>query len=164
MPVSEDKRTILELPRDILLKAYFTVLVAMCVVVLTLQSVEMSPDANEKNQSDNLITLELSRHILGDSDILPSCSLKKSKVSSTLFCSIGYSTEVIMKSCFLLILSVCIVLLSLYPGVIEMAPKARVERQSGDDNLLTIGISRDTVVELLQALLGDRGLLGGLLG
>ncbi|GFT44834.1 hypothetical protein NPIL_574131 [Nephila pilipes] len=46
------------------MKAYFAVLVAMCVVLLTLQSVEMSPDANEKNQSDNLITLELPRDIL----------------------------------------------------------------------------------------------------
>ncbi|GFU14999.1 hypothetical protein NPIL_222911, partial [Nephila pilipes] len=47
------------------MKAYFAVLVAMCVVVLTLQSVEMSPNARERRQTDNnLITLELPRDIL----------------------------------------------------------------------------------------------------
>ncbi|GFS91468.1 hypothetical protein NPIL_2231, partial [Nephila pilipes] len=47
------------------MKVYFAVLVAMCIVVLTLQSVEMNPNARERRQTDNnLITLELPRDIL----------------------------------------------------------------------------------------------------
>ncbi|GFT39636.1 hypothetical protein NPIL_538941 [Nephila pilipes] len=120
------------------------VLVAMC-RCLTLQSVEMSP--NRRQTDNNLITLELPR------DILVVCGYE-------LWNYLG--REIIMQSYFFVILSVCVVLLSLHPGVVEMAPKARVERQS--DDLLTIAISKDTVVGLLEALLGKDGLLGGLLG
>ncbi|GFT31565.1 hypothetical protein NPIL_304081 [Nephila pilipes] len=48
----------------ITMKAYFAVLVSVCVVLLAVQSVEMSPDARVRRDSDNIITLEIPQDIL----------------------------------------------------------------------------------------------------
>ncbi|GFT88269.1 hypothetical protein NPIL_39981 [Nephila pilipes] len=63
----------------------------------------------------------------------------------------------LIKSYFLVILCVCFVFLSIHPEVVEMAPKTRVERQSGDGDLITTEVSKDTVKSLLDASQGHGG-------
>nr|ARQ14844.1 Nep-5 like spider venom protein Nep-217 [Nephila pilipes] len=46
------------------MKAYFSIMVVVCVVFLSLQAVEMSPNARVRRQSDNLVTLEIPQNIL----------------------------------------------------------------------------------------------------
>ncbi|GFQ97438.1 nep-5 like spider venom protein Nep-713 [Trichonephila clavata] len=46
------------------MKTYFSIMVALCVVLLSLQVVEMSPNARARRQSDNLVTLEIPHDIL----------------------------------------------------------------------------------------------------
>ncbi|GFT10536.1 hypothetical protein NPIL_387961 [Nephila pilipes] len=38
-----------------MMKGYFSVMLALCVILLTLQSVEMSPATRERRQTDNLV-------------------------------------------------------------------------------------------------------------
>ncbi|GFT10533.1 hypothetical protein NPIL_387951 [Nephila pilipes] len=38
-----------------MMKGYFSVMVSLCVILLTLQSVEMSPAARERRQTDNVV-------------------------------------------------------------------------------------------------------------
>ncbi|GFY76356.1 uncharacterized protein TNIN_487451 [Trichonephila inaurata madagascariensis] len=49
-----------------IMKAYFSIMIALCVVVLCLQAVEMSPSARARRQSDNdnLIELVIPQDIL----------------------------------------------------------------------------------------------------
>ncbi|GFQ95152.1 uncharacterized protein TNCT_536131 [Trichonephila clavata] len=48
------------------MKAYFSIMVAICVALLCLQAVEMSPSARARRQSDddNLVTLVIPQDIL----------------------------------------------------------------------------------------------------
>ncbi|GFR18394.1 uncharacterized protein TNCT_221641 [Trichonephila clavata] len=46
------------------MKAYFCIMVVVCCVFLSLQAVEMSPNARARRQSDNLVTLEIPKDIL----------------------------------------------------------------------------------------------------
>nr|ARQ14845.1 Nep-5 like spider venom protein Nep-713 [Nephila pilipes] len=46
------------------MKAYFSIMVPLCVILLTLQAVEMSPNARVRRQSDNLVPLEIPKDIL----------------------------------------------------------------------------------------------------
>ncbi|GFR20321.1 spider venom protein Nep-5 [Trichonephila clavata] len=50
----------------IIMKAYFCLMVVVCVVLLSLQAVEMSPNARARRQSDNdnIVTLEIPQNIL----------------------------------------------------------------------------------------------------
>ncbi|GFY70083.1 uncharacterized protein TNIN_102821 [Trichonephila inaurata madagascariensis] len=50
----------------ITMKAYFSIMVALCVVLLSLQAVEMSESARARRQSDNdnLVELEIPQDIL----------------------------------------------------------------------------------------------------
>ncbi|GFY76678.1 uncharacterized protein TNIN_161841 [Trichonephila inaurata madagascariensis] len=50
----------------LIMKAYFCVMVVVCVVLLSLQAVEMSPNARARRQSNNnnLVTLEIPQDIL----------------------------------------------------------------------------------------------------
>ncbi|GFY18641.1 uncharacterized protein TNCV_2398661 [Trichonephila clavipes] len=48
------------------MKAYFCIMVVVCVFLLSLQAVEMSPNSRARRQSnnDNLVTLEIPQNIL----------------------------------------------------------------------------------------------------
>nr|ARQ14841.1 Nep-5 like spider venom protein Nep-737 [Nephila pilipes] len=48
------------------MKAYFSIMVVVCVVLLSLQAVEMSPNARERRQSDNdnIVPLEVPQNLL----------------------------------------------------------------------------------------------------
>ncbi|GFR18392.1 uncharacterized protein TNCT_221631, partial [Trichonephila clavata] len=47
---------------SIIMRTYFCILIALCIVLLTVQAVEMSPRV--RRQSDNLITLNIPRDLL----------------------------------------------------------------------------------------------------
>ncbi|GFT31574.1 hypothetical protein NPIL_304121 [Nephila pilipes] len=69
--------------------------------------------------------------------------------------------EAVMNSRLFVILSVCVVLLFLQSSAVEMAPKSRMRRADGDDdNLISPDNPAFLVVDLLDQLLGSRGLAG----
>ncbi|PRD29218.1 UNVERIFIED_CONTAM: hypothetical protein NCL1_30077 [Trichonephila clavipes] len=52
--------------RQLIMKTYFCIMVVVCIFLLSLQAVEMSPNARARRQSnnDNLVTLEIPQNIL----------------------------------------------------------------------------------------------------
>ncbi|PRD26328.1 UNVERIFIED_CONTAM: hypothetical protein NCL1_38405 [Trichonephila clavipes] len=54
------------LSNTVKMKAYFCIMVVVCVFLLSLQAVEMSPNSRARRQSnnDNLVTLEIPQNIL----------------------------------------------------------------------------------------------------
>ncbi|PRD30426.1 UNVERIFIED_CONTAM: hypothetical protein NCL1_26471 [Trichonephila clavipes] len=46
------------------MKAYYSIMVALCVIVLCLQAVEMSPRARRQSDNDNLISLVIPKDLL----------------------------------------------------------------------------------------------------
>ncbi|GFR18396.1 uncharacterized protein TNCT_221651 [Trichonephila clavata] len=108
-------------------------MVVVCVVLLSLQEVEMRPNARTQPKREQL-------HLFS-----PTFSIKLPSSPPTF-------SERIMRTYFCILIALCIVLQTVQ--AVEMSPRAR--RQS--DNLITLNIPRDLLNQLLESLLGQGGL------
>ncbi|GFY76679.1 uncharacterized protein TNIN_161851 [Trichonephila inaurata madagascariensis] len=159
-------------------------MVVLCVVLLSLQAVEMSQNARARRQSnnDNLVTLEVPQNILARlvKALLEALGLKVCNLRFPSLISVDHVAKLahcphlspgiinakrphssLMKSYLCILIALCVVLVTVQAAEIS----SRTRRQS--DHLTAVNIPRDLLDSLLKALLGEggvRGLLETILG